>query len=226
MWAEAFGLDPSSIHDEPARVVTPAPWLDGYRGIYVLTLGGTTLISAPADRAELGVAIAAGRDPRDVADAIGGTFVGPSRHAYLHRDDHVPPARATTRRVTLDDLDPLRAAVSPNEWHEGGFGPDTEVVWGAFVGRDVVAGGNLTDFAGAPADVGLVTHPEHRGRGHAQRLTVDMTTWAVTKAGVDVVRYRALTTNVASLAVARRTGFVPYGENVAIRLPDRVPNEP
>jgi hypothetical protein len=34
----------------------------------------------------------------------------------------------------------------------------------------------------------------------------------------DVVRYRALTTNAASLAVAHREGFVPYGENLAVRL--------
>ncbi|MEA3054879.1 MAG: Acetyltransferase domain, partial [Actinomycetota bacterium] len=62
--------------------------------------------------------------------------------------------------------------------------------------------------------------PAHRGRGHAHRVAADMTTWAVTEGGAEVVRYRALTTNHASLAVARRAGFVAYGENVAIRLPD------
>lgn len=65
------------------------------------------------------------------------------------------------------------------------------------------------------ADVGLVTHPDHRGRGHGLRLALDMTTAALDH--TDVVRYRALATNHASLAVAARAGFEPYGENVALR---------
>lgn len=224
VWAKAFGLEPSAIHDEPVRVVAPAPWLEAYRGVWVLTLGPTTLISTPADHIGLGEAIAGGRDARDVARDVGGTFVGPSQHAYVHRDDHVPPQAPTTRRVTVEELEPLRRAVPADEWSEGGFGHGTEVVWASFEAGELVAADNLTDFDGAPADIGLVTHPDHRGRGHAQRLTADMTTWAISQAGVDVVRYRALTSNAASLAVARHAGFAPYGENVAIRLPDRVAN--
>ncbi|MEN3272763.1 MAG: hypothetical protein V7636_1524, partial [Actinomycetota bacterium] len=220
-WASAFGLDPGMLHDTPARVVTPAPWLADYRGIYVLQLGETLLVSAPTSHREVATDIAAGRDPRDVARDIGGTLVGPSQHAYLHRDDNTLPAAPTTRRVEVVDLEPLRASVPDDDWHEGGFGPDAEVVWAAHdQDGTLVAAGNLTEFAARPADVGLVTHPAHRGRGYGRRLVADMTTWALTDGGADVVRYRALTTNHASLAVARHVGFVAYGENVAIRLPE------
>ena len=74
----------------------------------------------------------------------------------------------------------------------------------------------MSDFDGHPADVGLVTHPAHRGRGHGTRLAGAMITDALERTGV--VRYRALFTNAASLAIAARLGFVGDGANIAVRL--------
>jgi len=222
VWATAFGLEVADLHLSTAQVVTPAPWLAEYNGIFVLRLGATTLVSAPPSHRAVAADLAVGRDVDDVAREIGGTVVGPSQHAYLHRDDHVAPTEPTTTRVTIGDLEPLRLAVPDHEWAEGGFDVDTDHVWAAF-GDDsattIVAAGKLTEFDGRPANIGLLTHPAHRGRGFAGLLTADMTTWAISEAGAEVVRYRALTTNHASLAVARRAGFTAYGENVAIRLP-------
>jgi hypothetical protein len=212
-WADAFGIE--HVHGESVRVVTHAPMFAGYVGIYVLRLGPTVLISAPPSHEAHANEIAGGRDVHDVASSLGWGVLGPSQHAYLHRGDHAAPAVPTTRPVSVEDLEPLRAVVPPEEWSEGGFGHDVDVVWGSFDGDDIVAAGNLTDFAGVPADIGLVTHPDHRCRGHGLRLTQDMCTEAF--AQTDVVRYRALTTNNASLAVARRAGFEAYGENVALR---------
>jgi GNAT superfamily N-acetyltransferase len=196
-----FGLSIDELHAEPLRIVTPAPGFADYRGVYVLTLGTTTLVSAPVGHVD--------------ADAIA---LGPSQHAYVHRDDHVAPASATTRRVHPDDLGSLRDSVPAEEWAEGGFGHDDDVTWAAYDDDVLVAAGNLTDFDGRPADVGLVTHPAHRGRGHGLRLVLDMTTSAIVDHGATVVRYRALTTNVPSLTVARKAGFTANGSNVAIRL--------
>ena len=65
----------------------------------------------------------------------------------------------------------------------------------------VVAAGNMTPFRRRLADVGLITHPDHRGEGWATRLASQMVVDALPDAGV--VRYRALTTSAPSLAVAR-----------------------
>jgi GNAT superfamily N-acetyltransferase len=220
-WADAFGLAVDDLHLSSAVVVTPAPWLAEYHGIYVLRLGPTTLVSAPPSQRSAAADLAVGRDVHDAAREIDGIVVGPSQHAYLDRDDHVAPSSPTTTKVTIADLEPLRLAVPDDEWGEGGFGDHTEHVWAVYAddGATIAAAGNLTDFDGMPADIGVVTHPAHRGRGLARRLTADMTTWAMSEAGAEVVRYRALTTNDASRAVARRAGFTAYGENVAIRVP-------
>ena len=54
-----------------------------------------------------------------------------------------------------------------------------------------------------------------RGRGLAVRPVATMVAAALP--AVEVVRYRALASNVASLAVARRLGFEPYGQNFRAR---------
>jgi hypothetical protein len=82
IWAAAFGLDVGELHAEPLRIATPAPGFADYRGVYVLTLGATTLVSAPVGHVD--------------ADTVP---LGPSQHAYLHPDDHLAPATATTRPV-------------------------------------------------------------------------------------------------------------------------------
>ncbi len=77
----------------------------------------------------------------------------------------------------------------------------------------MVAAGNMTDYRAMPADVGVVTHPGFRGRGWARRLVSHMTAEQLPTVGV--VRYRALQTNLPSLAVASSLGFIGRGEDLA-----------
>lgn len=77
----------------------------------------------------------------------------------------------------------------------------------------------MTEWRGVPADVGVLTDPSQRNRGIAGRLAGAMAADALPIVGV--ARYRALASNAASLAVARRIGFEPYGENFRARRPRR-----
>jgi GNAT superfamily N-acetyltransferase len=195
-WADAFGISVDELHEPGVRVVTGAPMLAGHPGAYVLHLGEAVIIGVGALRA-----------------------LGPSWHSYLHRDDF-RPGTAAGRRVVEADHDAIRRfqeIVGEDDFHEGGFGwePFPEVAWVLEDGEGVAALGNMTDFGGAPADVGLVTRPDARGRGLATQLATAMLVECFEDH--EVARYRALTTNAASIAVARRLGFEGYGENVAVR---------
>ena len=187
----------ASMLDVPVALLrTPGlhavPALPGYAGIYVWHHGETTIVAA--DRA-----------------------LGPSRHSYLALAGATFVADPDVRRVASEaDVAMLRAAVGDDEWHEGGFGEDVQDHW--WVLGDGLAAGNMTDFAGAPTDVGLVTHPRHRRRGLAERVARHMLAWARDE-GHAVARYRALTTNAPSLRVAEKLGFSAFGENVAVRPP-------
>lgn len=99
--------------------------------------------------------------------------------------------------------------------HPTSVDPETTRFWILRERGRVVAAGNMTDWRGVPADVGVLTDPSLRGRGLAGRLVGAMVADALPTVGV--ARYRALASNVASLAVARRLGFEQYGQNFRAR---------
>ena len=74
----------------------------------------------------------------------------------------------------------------------------------------------MTDYDGVPAVVGLVTRPDARGNGLATAVAASM--GAAARPDIPLLRDRALTTNTASLRLARRLGFVRHGANIAVRL--------
>ena len=73
----------------------------------------------------------------------------------------------------------------------------------------------MTPFRGLLADVGLITHLDHRGKGLAKAVASRMIMDALPEA--QLIRYRSRTANAASLAVAFSLGFVGRGENIAVR---------
>lgn len=225
-WADAFGCDRALFGRPGVHVVDGGPWLSDYQGLYFLRLDATLLVHAPSGlrarvKASAGDADAHDLFTRDAAANLAGSAVlvlGPSRHHYADAVARAEPGDAV-RELGSDDqdaLDALRHACGNDDWDEGGFGDLPARRFGIYKGRALIAAGNLTEWRGSFSDVGLVTHPGYRGRGHARAVTRAMTRAALDSA--DVVRYRALTTNAASLAVARREGFLPYGENIAVRL--------
>lgn len=151
---------------------------------------------------------------------------GPSCHAYAWRSSFRGPPDSSAKQVGGGDPE-LMAFLhgnDPADWSESGFpqvpsesDPVTTRFWILREGHRVVAAGNLTEWRGRPADVGVLTARPERGRGLATRLVATMVDDAL--GSVEVVRYRALATNTASLAVARSLGFQPYGQNYRARRP-------
>ncbi|MGH3331060.1 MAG: GNAT family N-acetyltransferase [Nocardioidaceae bacterium] len=78
-----------------------------------------------------------------------------------------------------------------------------------------MAAANLTDFLGTAADVGVVVHPAHRGRGLGREVGRAATSYAVAHHGI--ARWRALVTNAPSREAAARLGFEPYCLQLAVR---------
>jgi GNAT superfamily N-acetyltransferase len=143
------------------------------------------------------------------------TVIGPSSHAYLDED---PGDDGTAPRIDPALLAPLRASVRPAEWREGGFDDDVEHVFGCFAAGRLVAAANLTDFAGAPRDVGLLVAPDLRGRGLGHRVGGAAASYAVRHHGF--AAWRAFVGNRASLAVSRELGFEEYAGQLAVRAAD------
>lgn len=227
-WAERFGLDREVFARAGVHVIEHVGWLAEYRGIFLLRINDACIISAPPDVADRVRDRCAGRAPAEVytrgsAEELvaedAALVLGPSVHSYLDASTFRAPGACDARPLADADqaiVDAFRSDVPDEEWSEGGFVPYPDVVWGAFEDGALVAMGNMTEFAGQPADVGIVTHTAARGRGYATRLAGAMTAAALPTS--PVIRYRALETNVPSRRVARKLGFVTHGSNIAVRL--------
>ena len=195
--------------------------LGDYPGWYVATRDAGVHVSAPhdADPDDLRRLESVGFEAlsgvgfwRSFADERGLRVIGPARHAYLDED---PGSDGTAPRVDPSLLGPLRASVTEDEWEESGFASGPQVVFGCFAGGELVAAANLTDFAGRACDVGLLVRPDHRGRGLGHRVGGAAASYAVSRSGL--ARWRATTSNRASLAIARELGFEEHAAQLALR---------
>ena len=139
--------------------------------------------------------------------------LGPSVHHYLDQDGALPAPRPVSRDRTL--LTELRAAVRDEEWAEAGFGEEPETVFVATADGRPVAAANLTAFGPMLADVGVLTHPAHRGRGLGHAVAAVAVAHSLHENGL--ARWRAREDNAPSLAVAARLGFEPWCRQLAVK---------
>jgi GNAT superfamily N-acetyltransferase len=229
-WADWLGCEPSAFA-EGGVTVRPARWPG--RRIRCLFRGDATVVVAPERHVEAVRARADALHPLDGRDAdrvraalgLGPVVLGPQFVGYLDGSTLVEGERegsdddGTVRPLERHDaraLSRLRVACPHEEWAErvGGFAVDGhEVVHGRFVdGRLVaVAAAGVDDAVGG---IGVVTHPDHRGRGHGRAVVA-----SVSRALLDdglVPEYRASEAWTASLSLARGVGFERYGTYVAV----------
>jgi GNAT superfamily N-acetyltransferase len=231
-WASRFGLSSETFPGGGVHVVTGEL---GANVAFSLHLDKAWVVVVPAARVEAARAALSELDATavltpDLLRNIAGLNVrleGPSLHSYvserMFRGGTDPAVEST------DGTDPLLVAFLKDcglaDWAESGFpqepssaDPETTKFWVLREGGRIVAAGNMTEWRGVPADVGVLTHPHSRGRGLATRVVATMV--ADMLPTVAIVRHRALAENRPSLAVARTLGFEPYGQNYrARRLP-------
>jgi RimJ/RimL family protein N-acetyltransferase len=225
-WATLLGCEPELLHEPGVHLVAGSAELRDGERVFVARVGVGILVHCPdrlRDRSrrivattDAATAFSAGFCAR-IADVTESEVLGPSWHGFVDGARFVAGSPREGRRLDRDNpvFDELRLACGEDEWEEGGFLHD-----GVFYGIEeegrLVAAGNMTPYRGLPADVGLVTRPDARGRGLAKRLAATMVWDALSDVGI--VRYRALVTNVASLRIAESLGFERRGENYVVRL--------
>jgi RimJ/RimL family protein N-acetyltransferase len=230
-WGALFGLSPAVLRTGGVHVVATDL---GANDAMSFLLDDTCVVVVRPDELEAARAALSGVDAgvAFTADALrrlvgsGARVDGPSWHSYVTEQTFRGGADPAVEPI--DGGDPsLLAFLEDNdiaEWAESGFplqpgsaDAQTTRFWVLREGRRIVAAGNMTEWRGLPADVGVLTHPNVRGQGLATRLAGTMV--ADMLPTVEVARYRALATNHASLAVALRLGFESYGQNYRARRP-------
>ena len=234
-WAEALGCDVGLLRRPGVHLVPGGTRLQGLERVYLARIGDATLVSCPPSVRARAESVLAGLSPAAafradtcarLARTVPSQVHGPSWHGFVDPAHVLTPVEGRGRRLPTDHplLTELRHACGDDDWAEGGFyfGDDLEeeavLVYGIEEQGRLVAAGNLTPFRARPADVGLVTRPEARGRGLATSLTVRMVTDVLPHVGV--VRYRALLTNAPSLRIAASLGFQEHGRSYVAHVHD------
>ena len=218
-WTDLFGIDPDALWS--GVTVRPHGRLGGYAGVMVAWRGTGVHVSAPASRsAEIAQSLAT-QGIRDLqtpefwsefARSVGLDVIGPSTHHYLDEDPGMP---AAVVRIEPSELARLRAAVTLEEWEESGLAGDAQVWFGCHTDGRLVAAANLTSYADAPRDVGVLVVPDARGRRLVDEVGRAAASYAVSRHGL--ARWRARTTNRGSIGAAQRLGFEPWCTQLAIR---------
>ena len=225
-WAAVFAVAVEDLWADGVRVVVDAPGLHGYEGAYLLRLRDTCIVAVPTLALARAREAVAGKTADEIftrefaADLCPGStdrVLGPCWHGYLPHS--APRLRGSERARPLRredeaSLGRFREIVGEEAWAEAGFEPRPAVVWVLDDATGIVSAGNLGEFAGSPADVGIVTRADARGQGLATAVVSAMCR-ATPSA---MFRYRALESNLASLRVASRLGFRGRGANIAVRF--------
>ncbi len=225
-WSEFLGV-PASVLQHPGIVVTAHRQLSGYRGVWFFVRGHSAVVSAPPDwvaRLEQSCGATVVEEllsPATATRLLGhatGEIVGPSFQGWL------PPGRF--RAVPSDGvqriadkeavLPPFQSACPLKEWEHSGIDAQAAEVWASFQGEEAAALGQLRLRPGGVVDPCVITHPAHRGHGHALRLVSAMAQEALAER--QLLLYQTLLSNRPAVSLALRLGFEQYATLLAVRL--------
>ena len=148
-----------------------------------------------------------------------GAVIGPAWYGYVTAVSLTSVRSPAVRALSPADLPllgRLHEQTPPAERDESGT--TGLPAFGYFDGDDLLAVACLGVWHQMPT-LGVLTHPGRRGQGLARAVVA-----AAAQAGLDrraVVQYRAWRANTASIAVARRTGFEHYCDELVVDLCDQ-----
>jgi GNAT superfamily N-acetyltransferase len=201
-------------------------------GIWLLVAGGAPVVSMPADvfashgqraKAWTTALVAdeasllqelSGLAPGRVGKVIGPAFIGYGSAATLTLDDAAGAVAIPSQEASVAALRDACGAA----WADGGSKIDPHVpLFAVFAGsRELAALASYEVWNQRIAHISIVTHPLHRGRGLGRAAVALAAEHALT-AGL-IPQYRTLQANTASMAIAKRLGFVEYGFSVYVRM--------
>ena len=227
-WSGLFGASAKELHASAVRVVAHGPALAEYQGAYVLRHRAACFVSVPPVYLAHATAAFAGRavgevfDRRFLAAAFGGAInqiIGPAYQGYLDAADFRPANTLAARQLTyvhIPALTRLEEACLSSEWEASGIDYHRPPIFGCFAGKELVAAATLEQRDPISLSIGVIVHPDYRGRGYGKAVVSEATAYAL--AQLPIVHYQTLLVNAHSIAIATALGFAEYAQTLAARL--------
>jgi GNAT superfamily N-acetyltransferase len=225
-WTVRLGCSIETL-SEPAVAVVPHDALSGWHGAFFFRHGPACVISVPQAFRPRVEELAGGAGPEEIfsvpcAEAMFGLaaerIIGPAWLGYADTLDFRPVLTTRTRALGPDDLPALQrlsGACGP-EWEDSGITFESPLVFGRFAEGELVAAGTVERTSRDILNIGIVTHPDHRGQGYGKEVVSALTHYGIERGGI--LQYRSLEVNNPSMRIARALGYQSYGRTIAVRL--------
>ncbi len=226
-WFEEIGCSESDI--TPNRVlVIPHGTMRGYKGVLFFLYNQACVVSAP-------IALVASRGiktrdmsaltcfrPETIAALLEDNLdriIGPAWLGQVAFNSYRKLHSEETRLLTESDsrhLEELLNSCSEDESSNSSLEVGRSPTVGTFDKDRLVAAAGYEVLAGKIAHIGVLTHPQHRGKGLAAKAISGITELAL-KANLGV-QYRTLLSNYGSVGAGRKVGFRDFAETIAARV--------
>jgi GNAT superfamily N-acetyltransferase len=225
-WAEFFGCSVQDLHRDKTVVVTHKA-LERYEGALVFRHAPSCIISVPDTVPEVERAKLRRAPPAEASDPgfLSQVFQvdaekvrGPAGIGFADRADFTPMASPARLLGDADEAAIRRLADRCGEavWQHSRLYPSRGSMVGLFQGGDLVAASGYLVIKDLIALVGVVIHPEWRGRGLGRRVVK-----AAMQDAFDqdlVPAWRTPPSDDRAVALGRSLGFGPYADTVDVPL--------
>jgi GNAT superfamily N-acetyltransferase len=228
-FAENFELPPAELSNDRVLVRRHPRIFEGYAGAYLLHNTHGYLLTVPPNMVASVNAAVERIPPASLfdVDALCAVFgdavdvpIGPSTVAYADDTDFCPADTLSARLLTREDADAMirfREACDPLEWNHGGsINAVQHPTFAVFIDDAIVAAASYEYQGEWIRHVGVISHPQHRGRGFGTAVASAVTAHGLDEGGI--MQWQTLNANVPSFRIGQALGYQPWVETLAVRL--------
>ena len=225
-WASYFGCAVGDLNGSATRVFTHAALAD-YDGALAFRHGDACIVSVPESTPEIERAKLRAAKPAQAFDAqfLAKVFVINSDNitgpAWVGVADgsSFKPAKSQARLLTAADEAAMREMAEgcgETAWKQSKIAVDRQTNFGIFVGPKLVAASGYLNMGGLLAYIGVITHPDHRGKGYAKSVVTASMTHALEKNLFPM--WRTLEAHGTAVQLAGAMGFQKYASTLDVQL--------
>jgi len=225
-WASYFGCTLADLKGKATQVFTHAA-LGSYDGALAFRRGEACIISVPESSPEIERAKLRAATPAQAFNAqfLAKVFVinpdhvtGPAWVGVADRGS-VKPSKSAARLLTGADeaaMRELAEGCGETAWKQSKIAVDRQTNFGLFVGPKLVAASGYLNMGGLLAYIGVISHPDHRGKGYAKAVAAQCMTHALDKGLFPM--WRTLQANETAVKLAGAMGFEQYASTLDVQL--------
>lgn len=226
-WAAYFGITPEDLNGGRTLAVSHAA-LQQYDGALAFKHRRSLIVSVPETTPEIEREKLRKATPGEGFDRafLSRTFVvgsdkvtGPAWVGIADKQDFTPADTQGARLLEQGDdalIRGLAEGCGEATWKQSKLALDRKPNFGLVVDGKLVAASGYIVMGDLLAYIGVVTHPQRRGKGYAKAVVSASMAYAFEN-GLTAM-WRTLSENTAAVTLAQSVGFRPYASTYDIQL--------